>query len=199
MRTELDEVEVVDRRKQAEELVLGHDLADAGEAALAVGGGGDPRPLRQIARVDGAEERLVGRVGHRLLEAAQGAEERRLDLRAATELARRLGAVAAEAGDMSEHRARGRDDGERHAALLKRIAVEDRRLADRRGNGVQRPFEQPAAPGALLLGSELGVARRERDAARGHDPRRADALRDRHEVAQQRGGDPGALEFLRQR
>ena len=36
-RVEPDEAEVVDRRQQAEELVLGHELADAGEAALAVG------------------------------------------------------------------------------------------------------------------------------------------------------------------
>jgi hypothetical protein len=82
---------------------------------------------------------------------------------------------------------------------LNRIAVEDRWLADLRGDGEQRPFEQLPAPGALLHGTELRVSRRKRDAARGNDARRADAPRDRDEVAQQRGGDPGALEFLRQR
>jgi len=64
---------------------------------------------------------------------------------------------------------------------------------------MERPFEQLAAPGALLLGPQLRVSRREGDAACGHDARRADALRDRDEVAQQRGGDPGAFQFLRQR
>jgi hypothetical protein len=82
---------------------------------------------------------------------------------------------------------------------LNRIAVEDRRLADRRGDGVQRPFEQLPAPGALLLGRELRVSRRIGDAARGDDARRADPARDRDEVAQQRGGDPGALQLLAQR
>jgi len=82
---------------------------------------------------------------------------------------------------------------------LKRIAVEDGRLGDRRGDGDERPFEQLPAPGALRLGPELGVSRRERDAARRDDARRADALGDRDEIAQQRGGDPGALQFLRER
>jgi len=77
--------------------------------------------------------------------------------------------------------------------LLNRIAVEDRRLGDRSGDGVQRPLEQLPAPGTLLLGPELGVSRRVGDPARGHDARRADPPRDRDEVAQQRGGDPGAL------
>jgi hypothetical protein len=76
---------------------------------------------------------------------------------------------------------------------LKRIVVEDGRLADRRGDGAKRPFEQMPAPGALLLGPKLRVSRREGDAAGGHDARRADAPRDRDEVAQQRGGDAGAL------
>jgi len=82
---------------------------------------------------------------------------------------------------------------------LNRIAIEDGWLTDRRGDGDQRTFKQLPAPGALLHGTELRVPHRERDAARGHDARRADALRDRDEVAQQRGGDPGALQFLRQR
>jgi len=83
--------------------------------------------------------------------------------------------------------------------LLNWIAVEDRRLGDRCGDGVQRTFEQLAAPGALLLGPELRISRREGDAARGHDARRADALGDRDEVAQQCRGDPCALQFLRER
>jgi len=83
--------------------------------------------------------------------------------------------------------------------LLNRIAVEDRGLGHRRRDGVECASKQLPAPGALLRGPELRVSRREGDAARGHDPRRADALGDRDEVAQQRGGDPGALEFLRQR
>jgi len=83
--------------------------------------------------------------------------------------------------------------------LLNRIAVEHRRLGDRGGDRDERAIEQRAPPGALLRGAELGVARREGDAARGHDPRRADALGDRDEVAQQRGGDPGAFQFLRER
>jgi hypothetical protein len=58
---------------------------------------------------------------------------------------------------------------------------------------MQRTLEQRPPPGALLIGAELGVARREGDAARGHDARRADALGDRDEVAQQRGRDPCAL------
>jgi hypothetical protein len=84
-------------------------------------------------------------------------------------------------------------------SLLKRIAVEDGRLGDRRGDGMQRAFEQLPTPGALLFGPEVGVSRREGDAARRHDARRADALGDRDEVAQQRGGDPCALQFLRER
>jgi hypothetical protein len=83
--------------------------------------------------------------------------------------------------------------------LLNRLAVEDRRLADRGRDRVQRALEQLPAPGALLLGPELGIAGREGDAARGDDPRRPDAPRDRDEVAQQRGGDPGALQLLRER
>jgi hypothetical protein len=82
---------------------------------------------------------------------------------------------------------------------LNRIAVEDGWLADLRADGDERPFEQLPAPGALRLRAELGVTRRKRDPARGHDARRADALGDRDEIAQQRGGDPGALQFLRER
>ena len=127
-RAEPDEAEVVDRRQQAEELVLGHELADAREAALAVGGGADPRSLGQVARVDGAEEGLVRPVGDRLLEGAQGGEELRLDLRVLRQLARRLGAVAAEAGDVDERRARGEITGSVMCCLFNRIAVKDRRL-----------------------------------------------------------------------
>jgi hypothetical protein len=83
--------------------------------------------------------------------------------------------------------------------LLNRIAVEDRRFGDRRRDGVQRSLEQLPAPGALRRRPELRVAGRERDAAGRDDARRADALRDRDEVAQQRGGDPGAFQFLRER
>jgi hypothetical protein len=82
---------------------------------------------------------------------------------------------------------------------LNRIAVEDGRFADRRGDGVERTFEQLPAPGPLLLRRELRVTCREGDAARRDDARRADAARDRDEVAQQRGGDPGALQLFRER
>jgi hypothetical protein len=82
---------------------------------------------------------------------------------------------------------------------LNSIVVEDRRLVDRRRDGTQGPLEQLPAPGALLLRRELRVSGRVRDAARGHDARRADAPRDRDEVAQQRGGDPGALQLFAQR
>jgi hypothetical protein len=82
---------------------------------------------------------------------------------------------------------------------LNRIAVEDGRFADRRGDGAERTFEQLPAPGPLLLRRELRVTCRKGDAARGDDARRADAARDRDEVAQQRGGDPGALQLFRER
>jgi hypothetical protein len=80
-----------------------------------------------------------------------------------------------------------------------RIGVEHRRFGDRGLDGAKGAVEQLPAPGELLVAADVGVARRERDAARGHDPRRADALGDRDEVAQQRGGDPGAFQFLRER
>ena len=113
--------------------------------------GADPRSLRQLARVDGAEERLVRRVGDRLLEGAQRAEELRLDLRVAS------AARATAWSRGGRGRARGRAPRSRPrsrvracAPLLNRIAVEDRRLADLRRDGVQRPLEQLPAPGALL-------------------------------------------------
>ena len=70
---ELDQIELVDGRHQAEELLLGHQLADAGEADRAVRRRVDPRPRRQVARVHRAEEGLVRRVGDGLLERPQRA------------------------------------------------------------------------------------------------------------------------------
>ncbi len=78
-------------------------------------------------------------------------------------------------------------------------SIEHRGLADRRRDGHQRPFDELPPPRPFLRGTELGVAGRIRDAARGHDPRRPDAKGDRDEVAQQRGGNPGALQLFAER
>jgi hypothetical protein len=77
--------------------------------------------------------------------------------------------------------------------------IEHRGARDRRGHRVPRPAQQLAAPGALLRRRERRVARRVGNAPRRHDARRADALRNRDQVAQQGRGNAGALELFGKR
>ena len=170
---ELDQVELVDGRHQPEELLLGHQLAGAGEAGGAVGRRADPRAGRQLARVDGAEEGLVRRVGRR---PARRSAERRRNATAEPGVARAARATAWTRAGPGRACARGRAlAAEITGGVIRRIQSKTVGSVDRRGDGDQRPLDQLPAPGPLLLGAELRVAGRVRDAPRRHDPRRADA------------------------
>jgi hypothetical protein len=61
---------------------------------------------------------------------------------------------------------------------------ENRRFPNWGTQCAQRALEQLAAPRTLSIGAQGRIAGGIRDAARGHDPRRANSLGDRHEVAQ---------------
>ncbi|MGI8427784.1 MAG: hypothetical protein ACR2OB_00400 [Solirubrobacteraceae bacterium] len=73
---ELDQAEVVDRGHQREELLLGHQLAGEALPGAGTGARGRPRPLGHVPRVQRAQERLVRRVVHGLLEVRSAARKR---------------------------------------------------------------------------------------------------------------------------
>jgi hypothetical protein len=77
--------------------------------------------------------------------------------------------------------------------------VEDGRALDRSRERLQRAAHQPLPPRLLGWRGQVRVARRVRDAAARHDPRRADLLRDRDEVGDQSRGDTGPLQLLGKR
>src|SRR5260370_29929579 len=97
-----DEAELVEAGQQAEELLLGHDLAAGGEAARRRARS-DPGPGWQLPRVDGADVGLVGQVGDCLVETAQRSEELLQYLGVPGQLAAGLRTVACEARDMRHH------------------------------------------------------------------------------------------------
>jgi hypothetical protein len=77
--------------------------------------------------------------------------------------------------------------------------LEECRALDRSGERLQRPLYQPSPPRLLGRRGQVRVARRVRDAAARHDPRRADLLSDRDEVGDQSGGDTGPLQLFGKR
>ena len=207
-----DEAELVEAGQEAEELLLGHDLAAGGEAARARARC-DPGAPGQVAGVDGADVGLVGQVGDRVVEAAQRPDELRQEFGTPRQRTARLGPVAGETRDVGQHLRAVADDGcvhrvtssgrrgrrrpRRHGRDKRR--VEDRRLVDLGRDRDEGGLQQPAPPGPLRGRVEAGVPGGEGDAPRRHDPRRTDPRRDRHEVHQQRGRDPGPLQLLRKR
>ena len=97
-----DKAELVEAGQQAEELLLGHDLAAGAEAGRRRARS-DPGPGRQLPGMDGADVGLVGQVGDRLVEAAQRSEELLEHLGIPGQLPAGLRAVAGEAGNVREH------------------------------------------------------------------------------------------------
>src|SRR2546427_102087 len=102
---ERQQVEAVARREEAEELVLGHDLAVRAEAPRAGDGMAVPRrrPRSEIIDSQVADEHLVRRVRARRVPVAQVRPQILYRVLHLTQRAKRLRAESYEARDVGEH------------------------------------------------------------------------------------------------